>query len=1504
MLLLSLLVPVVTGSLSGSEGRDGPDANLRTDGSAQALLERSRARLVEGKRSRIGTGWWYNPAYEQRQKRIAENTGYADKADSEVAVKMNSAASDYRSTSASEHADENKQMSKANQQYGMANDEYNKDVAESSTQREETKVSLDQTEAPLPVEEKRGETVEKDLTKTLEKTEKDFTKRADSAVGRADGDLAKSVGVSDKDMASGEKWAESTEKENEKVLGSAEKGAEKSVEGEEKIKEKQEGYAENKVDQQDEAIVEQAESANVMTSAAASRTDMIDGMLMKLEQHDEKRNGNQDRMVDNMYSTLEMAQENIESDGATRAQSVAQVLADNIRDQAKAGEEEAEGVTDVIVAQGKATEQRVEQAEEAIKGDAEYLTDSERDQRNAERVLEKAMQKGQAAVSKNKDEFKSEEKDLKDGVGQNIVNLQDSIGNKVDNAGAALESTVEKKEAVAKNHAKSEADAISAEADGNVEQMAQNFESGLTPAANKLEKNERDFTKTRTAVDEDLRSTAQNINSLDKLDKSVGVVLTGYGERSVAGLERSVKSSEGYVEDKVMRTGEKLQKTVQKIGEREQKDKAQMMSIDEEVTQVVQGQVDDLEKGAHAEQSRADKFMADKVANVVRQLSADGTMSEQTLSSLQQGLSDVVQDIGNFKAKGMDRVMGVTETLSNEQAELKTTQEERSAKAQQYGTEKANAALAAIEKMLGDTRGNFDQESAAVRVALSACAKASEARRESEAALEKGVTMVLGKEESRLGSQEQAFGMEKGGNKASNTRFGEIMTKLNEAHTQLAGVEALGQKNRDGYSVTMKQELIAKIGKYQEAMLKELEDDGMKKAAAGMDQLGINLEGFRKQATMEQDGEKTIMERSLEAMAGAKTEIMDKVMRLQESEHDTTGGTWATEAQEALALLRADQAVQSEAFSKISGHSVEKDSEFSKDVEESRDSMQAQRNQQMSMLLGNIDHLKTVDRETKEKIMAMLQNSDREVGRKTDGIQSHELRLQEELGLSLDDVDQALRREEDGVDQGERGVQDDFRKNMKGVDDLSLEQQRERTAEQSRQSAVNRAMKTEEQAVGTEVSQMTNGVNRMINKLDPTNELNIITQSVNSISQLMGKAEQEEQLKVSEVDNDVKVINNKIEKLLQEANIEGGQLSKGVMETALRNRDRLSSLKTWVSGEQQDLRSIAGDMASTTNDLTAAQGRRIQVLQKKMDGTRTQLDEVMHLQKYSSGDALDKVFHVLNRAVDVDEGLSTYKDEEMLPPTKSWRGQVEKVFEGLNMAMDMERVERMAAASMQAEEAEGGGMMSAKEKMDHEIAMIKKRMQNEIDWVREKAKNKVAEIEANEALSRREKDAMIAAIMKKADRDVYSLTVKTQKMLSDQYMSAHKLQEEISALEALVSRAEHLAGEGSAESAAWAKAMKEEVKNRLKSLRKKYIDNYSLLQIQSAIAGLDGRISTSLGVTHGKQSAEARAKAAEDAAAQLEAMTKTREKNDHELEQQLAAIRKLEGSLEAKPPTH
>jgi len=1508
MLLLLPFVPVVIGSLGSSQGR-GHDAQLRTQEEVPrpsgALIEGRRAKLVGTRdaKSRVGSGWWHNPQYDQRVKAINDNNALADSMDAtEQQVSAQNSAKE-RATESDVNRKSDSEENKANQKYTMSTDELNSDQAEGRTLQEQQTSLLGQVEGPVGPTIQAGAAEDAQIQKSVEKVESQFTKEATSANNRADATLTKEESDVENDMADAEKGVAAGEKSNEQVLATEERDAEKGLAGMEKTREKQEGFLQAKAEQQDERIIEQTEAANMMTSTAANRIDQTDSMLTKLQQKDEKRATMQERAEDGLISNLEMVQEELESQGATTGQAVTQILQDNMKETAKSGEEEAEATSQVIQEQAKNTEKFVADAEEQFKeGDSE-LIEAENNQRAAARKVERGISKGENAVEKNKEGFKDEEGDLKDGVAQGIRNLNDQVTQKTDTVAAGLESNIEKKEQGAVNQVKSEAEGISNEADGIMDQSSQSFESGIAGSGNKLQRTEREFAKTRAAVDEDLRTTKQNIDTLDKLDKSVGVVLTQFGQQNVASQQRTVAASKAFVEDRVSQTADSLAKTQEAINSRQTKDKSQMLAIDEEVTKDITRKTDELGKALHASEKEA-KDAQTKVTDTMRQLSADGTMSEQTLAALQKDLSDITQDVGKFKGKGIDRIMGVTETLSQAQQELKGLEETSTEQSQQYGTEKANAAQEAITKMLGENRGAFDQESTQVRMVLGAASKAAGARRESEQALEKGAALELGKQVSRLSKQEEEFGM--GENAKTGTRFSEIMAKLREAHAQLHEIEELSAKDRTAFENTAKQELVATIAKYQEEMLKELEK-GMQTSAAGLEQMGVNLDGFRKQADMEQEGEKVIMDRSIQAMAQAKTEIMDKVMRLQESEHDTTGGTWAEEAKEALALMRQDSAAQTAAFSKIQGRSVEQESSMVKEVEQERESLQAQRAQQLSMLLGNIDSLKTVDRETKDKIMQMLQNTDREVGRKTDGIQSNEMRIQEQLALSLDKIQQELKQQEDGVQAGERAVKDNERENMKKVDDLSLQQQKERTAEQSRQSAVNRAMKTEEQAVGTEVSQMKNGVDRMMNKLDPTNELNIITQSVKSIGELMGKAEQEEQLKVNEVDNDVKVINNKIEKLLQEANIEGGQLSKGVMEAALRSRDRLSSLKTRIMGENQDLRSVASDMASTTKDLMSAQNRRIGVLQKKMDGTRKQLQEVVGLQKYQSGDALDKVQFVLDKAVDVDQGMIDYKDNTLLPPTKTWRGQVENVFEGMNMAMDMERVERMAAASMAAEEAEGGGMMSAKEKMDHEIAMIKKRMQNEIDWVREKAKNKVAEIEANESLSRRQKDALIAAIMKKADREVYALTIKTQKMLSDQYMSAHKLDEEIHSLQALVERAENLAGQGTAESAAWAKAMKEEIKERIKSLRKRYIDNYSLLQIDALQERLEGKKRSALGaVSHGAEAgAEARARAADQAEADLAAMAAARKRSDRELDQQLEALKLLGAKLpQLQPQPH
>jgi len=406
---------------------------------------------------------------------------------------------------------------------------------------------------------------------------------------------------------------------------------------------------------------------------------------------------------------------------------------------------------------------------------------------------------------------------------------------------------------------------------------------------------------------------------------------------------------------------------------------------------------------------------------------------------------------------------------------------------------------------------------------------------------------------------------------------------------------------------------------------------------------------------------------------------------------------------------------------------------------------------------------------------------------------------------------------------------------------------------------------------------------------------------------------------VGQVENDVKATSNKIEKILAEANLEGGLLAKGVMETALRNRDKLSSLKTHLASQQQEVRSLAKDELSTTEDLMSAHNRKIEVLQKKMDGTRQQIEDVLGLQRYQSGDAFKKVFYLLDEAIKLDKDVKTKTQDVIAPAAAQWRSQIERVFEAANSAMDLERVERMAAASAQAEDAEGEGMLSAKEKMDKEIQMTQKRMQNEIDWVREKAAKMIAEIQASEHLSKQEKEARITAITKKADREIYALVVKTKKLISDQYMSQHKLDEEINELNALMERAKVIAGAGNAESREWKDAMLAELKERLDSLRQRYIET-SLAEVSAKVseaasekvrrvalaAGVDttqaaGANQTLAEVRKAESESEASGESLVEAAAKatidLAAVEQTQQESDKRIDEQLKAIDALEAKL-------
>merc|ERR1719313_417567 len=191
--------------------------------------------------------------------------------------------------------------------------------------------------------------------------------------------------------------------------------------------------------------------------------------------------------------------------------------------------------------------------------------------------------------------------------------------------------------------------------------------------------------------------------------------------------------------------------------------------------------------------------------------------------------------------------------------------------------------------------------------------------------------------------------------------------------------------------------------------------------------------------------------------------------------------------------------------------------------------------------------------------------------------------------------------------------------------------------------------------------------------------------------------------------------------------------------------------------------------------------------------------------------------------------------------------------------------------------------------MEQEIASIKHKIQNEIDWVRAEAQRAIDAILNDESLSDEEKERRIAEIRAKADRDVMQLQMKMKKLIADQYMSAHNLDEEISGLNALIERAKLIAGADTPEAKAWVQAMMREVKGRLDTPRRRFTNEYSLVQMRTNSSAVQAKTQLEQiehqvalmekggGKAHAGQSQQARAAAFLQAGEELSCMETERQ---------------------------
>merc|ERR1719316_2617324 len=95
-------------------------------------------------------------------------------------------------------------------------------------------------------------------------------------------------------------------------------------------------------------------------------------------------------------------------------------------------------------------------------------------------------------------------------------------------------------------------------------------------------------------------------------------------------------------------------------------------------------------------------------------------------------------------------------------------------------------------------------------------------------------------------------------------------------------------------------------------------------------------------------------------------------------------------------------------------------------------------------------------------------------------------------------------------------------------------------------------------------------------------------------------------------------------------------------------------------------------------------------------GTQADVDNAIAATKYNSDEAVKKVMQAVDESQAQADKLNWNRETVFMPGISTWRSMTERVFSSLGLALDKERIGRLAEESMAAERADAG-VLNAKE---------------------------------------------------------------------------------------------------------------------------------------------------------------------------------------------------------------
>jgi hypothetical protein len=442
---------------------------------------------------------------------------------------------------------------------------------------------------------------------------------------------------------------------------------------------------------------------------------------------------------------------------------------------------------------------------------------------------------------------------------------------------------------------------------------------------------------------------------------------------------------------------------------------------------------------------------------------------------------------------------------------------------------------------------------------------------------------------------------------------------------------------------------------------------------------------------------------------------------------------------------------------------------------------------------------------------------------------------------ALPGVQQDLHQMEAEVNHEQGMVDEGRREEEAALAAVQLDRKRQADRAGHEETQLERDIQSEQGAVNAEVRDMVAALQPILMQLDPSGKLAAGVTSMEQLKGLLHHAQNVLGGKEGEFARAVLAAFNRgaeADRMTQE---QEAAFSLKIVAAARELKDTMHQVHERYQETDKGVTQLVDGLSSVVDEGDKMLKKKFQKVLEQRNATQGKVENALELEKYQTDEGLKKVIAVLDESQGQTNKLVKTQTQVIMPSISSWRGEVEKVFSSMGMALDLERISRLAAES-EAAEGDQGTILSAEQEMKHKVQKVAAELSGKTREIWAAANKRIAAIHALEHLTDEEKNAMIVKIRGDAQAAAGKLMEKARATMSKYNDVAIRIEKGMAELNGLLARAELLAKghDGSAESHALLLKLVVDLKSQVAALRRAYTDAAhpaALLELDAASDG-------------------------------------------------------------------